>query len=237
MTITDLLSEYAEAHTTPEPPVLEILNRETHLSQVYPQMLSGHLQGALLRMFVQMIRPKRGLEIGTFTGYSAIAMGLGMTVSPASPHGIVSRPTPIPGERGDALLHTIEVNPELEEGIRHFIRAAGLDERIILHIGEALEIIPTLDEIWDLVFIDADKPNYLNYYNTILPKVRPGGFVIADNVLWRGKVTGDPVKMDKDTCGIIEFNEFVTHDDRVENLILPVRDGLMVIRKLDIGVA
>ena len=231
MTTTDLLSEYAEAHTTPEPLVLATLNRETHLSQVYPQMLSGHLQGALLRMFVQMIRPKRILEIGTFTGYSAIAMGLGMTASPVSSNGIASAPATIHGV-GGALLHTIDVNPELEEGIRHFIRKAGLEERIILHIGEALQIIPTLDEIWDLVFIDADKPNYLNYYNMVLPKMRTGGFVIADNVLWDGKVTGDPAKMDKDTRGIVEFNEFVYHDDRVENVILPVRDGLMVIRKI-----
>lgn len=142
-----------------------------------------------------------------------------------------SPPAPPPGGRGGALLHTIEVNLELEDGIRNFIKEAGLEKLIVLHIGSAVEIIPTLDEIWDLVFIDADKPNYLNYYNMVLPRVRPGGFVIADNVLWDGKVTGDPAKMDKDTRGIIEFNEFVHKDERVENLILPVRDGLMIIRK------
>jgi caffeoyl-CoA O-methyltransferase len=219
--ITDLLMDYSEAHTTAETAVLAKLNRETHLSQVYPQMLSGHLQGTLLRMIVQMLRPERILEIGTFTGYSAIAMGLGM----ASPPALLSE------ERRGPLLHSIEVNPELEDGIRRFIREAGLEERIVLHIGEALEIIPTLDEIWDLAFIDADKPNYLNYYNMVLPHVRSGGFVIADNVLWDGKVTGDPAKIDKDTAGIVEFNEFVHQDERVENLILPVRDGLMIIRK------
>jgi caffeoyl-CoA O-methyltransferase len=219
--ITEKLLEYSEAHTTPEPSILARLNRETHLSQVYPQMLSGHLQGALLRMFCQMIRPERVLEIGTFTGYSSLAMGMGMS----------SPPTPLPRERGDAMLHTIEVNQELEDGIRRFIREAGLEKQIILHIGEALEVIPTLNETWDLVFIDADKPNYLKYYDMVMPRVRPGGFIIADNVLWNGKVLGDPGKMDKDTRGIVEFNEFVHQDARVENMMLPVRDGLMIIRK------
>jgi predicted O-methyltransferase YrrM len=230
---TDALLQYSEDHTTPEPLILARLNRETHLSQVYPQMLSGHLQGTLLRMIVTMIGPERILEIGTFTGYSAITMGLGMPSTPAPlPVAMTSPPAPLPGERGGAMLHTIEVNPELEDGIRRFIREAGLEETIVLHIGNALEIIPALDEIWDLVFIDADKPNYLNYYNMVLPRVRPGGFIIADNVLWDGKVTGDPVKMDKDTRGIVEFNEFVQQDGRVENLMLPVRDGLMIVRKL-----
>jgi caffeoyl-CoA O-methyltransferase len=228
--ITDLLMVYSEAHTTAETAVLAKLNRETHLSQVYPQMLSGHLQGTLLRMIVQMLRPERILEIGTFTGYSAIAMGQGMN-APPDVSRMASPLTLLPVEWREPLLHTIEVNPELEDGIRRFIREAGLEERIVLHIGEALEIIPTLDEIWDLAFIDADKPNYLNYYNMVLPSVRSGGFVIADNVLWDGKVTGDPAKIDKDTTGIVEFNEFVHQDERVENLILPVRDGLMLIRK------
>ena len=219
--MSDLLLEYSEAHTTPEPQILARLNRETHLSQVYPQMLSGHLQGVLLRMFVRMIRPGRTLEIGAFTGYSAISMAMGMTGTPAgSPEGVA-----------DALLHTIEVNPEFEDGLRKFIHDAGLDDRIILHIGKALEIIPMLDEIWDLVFIDADKPNYLKYFNMVLPRVRSGGFIIADNVLWDGKVIQPRDKMDRDTRGIVEFNEFIHNDSRVENVILPVRDGLMIIRK------
>lgn len=223
--VTDkLLLAYSEAHTTPEPAILASLSRETHLTQVYPQMLSGHLQGTFLRMLVQLTRPERVLEIGSFTGYSAVAMGLGM-LSQTPPL------TPPPGGRGRVLLHTIEVNPELEEGIRRFISAAGLEEHVILHIGEALQIIPLLDEVWDLVFIDADKPNYLNYYNLVLPRVRPGGLIIADNVLWDGKVTGEIEKMDKDTLGILEFNDFVHRDERVENIILPIRDGLMVIRK------
>ncbi len=241
--ITDKMLLYAESNTTKELPVLAKLNRETHLSQVYPQMLSGHLQGTLLRMFVQMIRPARILEIGTFTGYSAIAMGLGMTSPPAPlptdmtsppaplPTDKPSPPAPLPGERGGALLHTIEVNPELEDGIRKFIAEAGLGDQIVVHIGEALEIIPTLDEEWDLVFIDADKPNYLNYFNMVLPRLRTGGFIIADNVLWGGKVLDDSGKMDKDTRGIVEFNNFIREDERVEKIMLPVRDGLMILRK------
>ncbi len=220
--MTDLLFEYSEAHTTPESTVMAKLNRETHLSQVYPQMLSGHIQGTFLRMMIQMLQPERVLEIGTFTGYSAIAMGLGLPSSPVS----------IPGKEREPILHTIEVNPELENGIRKYIHEAGLEERIVLHTGKALEIIPDLDETWDLVFIDADKPNYLQYYKMVLPRLRQGGFIIADNVLWDGKVTGEPAKMDKDTRGITEFNDFVHNDKRVENLMLPVRDGLMIIRKL-----
>jgi caffeoyl-CoA O-methyltransferase len=252
---TDLLLEYSESHTTPEIPLMARLNRETHLTQVNPQMLSGHLQGALLRMITQMIRPERVLEIGTFTGYSAIAMAMGMSPY-ADPADSTMTPYPDPADSGitrplspidsgkspllapvqsgigvRAVLHTIEVNPELEDGIRRFIREAGLEEQILLHMGNALDIISTLEEVWDLVFLDADKPNYLNYYEMVFPRLRPGGFIIADNVLWGGKVLGDPEKMDKDTRGIIAFNEFVHRDERVENVLLPIRDGLMIIRK------
>ena len=216
--ITEKLYKYAEAYSTPETEVLSRLNRETHLSQVYPQMLSGHLQGTFLRMISHMIRPACVLEIGTFTGYSAINLAMGLKIA-------IER-------AGSGVLHTIEVNPEQEKGIRSFFRDAGLEDQIILHIGNAMEIIPKLDESWDLVFIDADKPNYLNYYRLVFPQVREGGFIVADNVLWDGKVLGDPGKMDKDTRGICEFNEFVRHDDRVENMVLPLRDGLMIIRKL-----
>jgi predicted O-methyltransferase YrrM len=265
--MTEELFDYVQNHTSPEPLPLSRLTRETHLTQVYPQMLSGHIQGTLLRMICQMIKPDRVLEIGTFTGYSAIAMGLGMnsqestsppapgsestsppapgsenTSPPAPGSESTSPPAPLLEERGEGahiidcqnnggVLHTIEVNPEFEDGIRRHIREAGLEDRIVLHIGEAMTVIPTLGEVWDLVFIDADKPNYLNYYNLILPQVRCGGFIIADNVLWDGKVVGDPATMDKDTRGIVAFNEFVHQDNRVENLLLPVRDGLMIMRK------
>lgn len=211
--------EYAESFSTDEYEVLARLSRETHLTQVYPQMLSGHLQGMLLQMFVHMLRPRRILEIGTFTGYSAIAMALaGKSGSVCPDDGFI--------------LHTVEVNPELETSIRRYFAEAGLEKVIKLHIGNAMEVIPEIPETWDLVFIDADKPNYLNYYSLVLPLVRPGGFILADNVLWDGKVLGDPEKMDKDTRGIVEFNEFVKRDSRVENLLLPVRDGVMVIRKI-----
>jgi len=202
--------EYAREHTTPEPSILAKLNRETQLSQVYPRMLSGHLQGTLLRMISHMLKPLRVLEIGTFTGYSAICLASGLQES--------------------GILHTIEVNPEQEDIIRRFIAEAGFKEKIILHIGEALKVIPELDEKWDLIFIDADKNNYLKYYKMVFEKVRIGGFILADNAFWGGKVL-DENTTDKETLGILEFNEFIQKDERVENILCPIRDGLMIIRK------
>ena len=198
---------YAESHTTPESHLLAKLNRETHLSQIYPRMLAGHVQGTFLRMVSQMIRPVRVLEIGTFTGYSAICFA-----------------------EGAEKVHTIEVDPELEELIRRYLMEAGVDKRVDLHIGDASEIIPTIDEQWDLVYIDADKPNYLNYYHLVFDRVRPGGFILADNTLWGGKVLETKSK-NKDVIGIREFNDFVQQDERVENLLLPLRDGIMMARK------
>ncbi len=208
------LQAYAERHTTPESGILAQLNRETHLSQVHPQMLSGHLQGTLLRMISRMICPQRILEIGTFTGYSAINLAMGLDDDP-------------PG-----FLHTIEVNQEQEEMIRHYIMESGMEKKIILHIGNALDIIPVLDETWDLIYLDADKPNYLNYYNMVFDRLRTGGFLLADNALWDGKVLKERKRLDKETLGIVEFNEFVQNDPKVENMILPFRDGIMMIRKL-----
>jgi len=208
--INNEITEYAEAHTSVELSLLAKLSRETHLTQIYPRMLAGNLQGTFLRMISTMLRPKRILEIGTFTGYSTINLAMGM---------------------GVGKLHTIEGNPELEEIIRRYIREAGLEERIILHNGDALQIIPTLNETWDLIYIDADKPNYLNYYRMLFDHLRPGGFFIADNALWGGKVLHPKKKLDKDTLGIVEFNEFVQQDGRVENVLLPVRDGIMLIQK------
>ncbi len=202
--------EYTREHTTPEPTILAKLNRETQLSQVYPRMLSGHLQGTLLRMICHMLKPLRILEIGTFTGYSAICLASGLHES--------------------GILHTIEVNPEQEDIIRRFIAEAGFKEKIILHIGEALKVIPALDEKWDLIFIDADKNNYLKYYKMVFEKVRIGGFILADNAFWGGKVL-DQNTRDKETLGIMEFNEFIQKDERVENILCPIRDGLMIIRK------
>ena len=206
------LERYADDHTTPELPLLVKLNRETHLTQMYPRMLAGHLQGAFLRMISQMIQPERILEIGTFTGYSTICLAEGLK-----------------GDRG--IIHTIEVDPELEEMIRKYLGEAGIVDKVNLHVGNAMDIIPSLNETWDLVYIDADKPNYLNYYIMVIDKVRKGGIILADNTLWGGKVL-ETNPRSKDTLGIIEFNKFVQNDDRVENLLLPVRDGIMVIRKL-----
>jgi len=212
MQTTDInLEKYAEDFTTDESPLLQKLYRETNLKILYPQMLSGKLQGSLLRMISKMIAPKKILEIGTFTGYSAICLAEG------------------PADRG--VLDTIEVNPELEEMIMRYFTEARITDKVKLHIGNALEIIPKLNGPFDLAFIDADKENYLNYYKLIFDKVKKGGFILADNVLWGGKVLKKTPSSDTDTNGIKEFNEFVRNDDRVSNLLLPIRDGLMVMMK------
>jgi caffeoyl-CoA O-methyltransferase len=208
----DQLIEYAQQYSSKESDLLSRINRETHLNQTHPQMLSGHHQGLLLQMISRMIRPERILEIGSFTGYSAICLAAGLPTS--------------------GMLHTIEANPELEPVIRKYLEEASLANTVILHIGDAAEIIPTLGETWDLVFIDADKPNYRKYYGLVLPLVRSGGIILADNALWSGKVLDPPSKQDSETRGICEFNEFVQSDRKVENLLLPFRDGLMIIRKL-----
>lgn len=205
------IAHYAEEHTRYEGDVLADLEKETYLKVLMPRMCSGHLQGQILRMFAAMIRPKRVLEIGTYTGYSAIAMAQAMPE--------------------DGLLYTIDINEELKPLVQTFIKRAGLDSKIQLHFGDAMQIVPTLHESWDLVFIDADKENYLNYYQMVLPKLSAGGFIIADNVLWSGKVC-DPEINDPETLAIKEFNDFVHADSRVENVLLPVRDGLMILRKI-----
>jgi len=203
------LEKYIEDHCTDEDTVSAGLNRFTHLHVLMPQMLSGKVQGQVLSMFSHMIRPKRILEIGTFTGYAAIALAKGLSE--------------------DGLLFTIEVNPEQESTIRKHIKEAELEEKIKLLIGKAAEIIPTLQEQFDLVFIDADKLNYALYYDLIFDKVRPGGFIIADNVLWSGKVLEE--KKDKDTLAMDAFNKKIQEDSRVDNVIASIRDGLLLIRK------
>jgi len=205
------IEEYAESFTTPESPALAALNRETNLKRGDAIMLSGHLQGATLQMLSQMIRPARVLEIGTFTGYSAICLARGLR------------------ERG--VLHTIEIDEELEDMAATYIEAAGLREQIVQHIGGAAEIIPVLNEAFDLVFIDADKLNYERYYDLVFDKVSPGGFIIADNVLYDGEVVKPAEEQSKNARAIIGFNQKVKADVRVEHLLLPVRDGLMIVRK------
>lgn len=205
------IEAYLETHTTPEIEVLKELNRQTHLRTFYPRMLSGHIQGKFLEMVCHMIQPKRVLEIGTFSGYSAIAMAKGL--------------------QDEALIYTIEVNEEMEPFILEFITKSGMENMIRLKMGNALEIIPTLDEVFDLVFIDADKEQYVEYYNLAKGKLRSGGFIIADNVIWSGKVLDKSPKTDKETQGIVAFNEFVKKDLEVEQVMLSIRDGLLLIRK------
>lgn len=206
------LEQFVAAHTRPETDVLKELNRETYAKILMPRMLSGHVQGQVLRMLSLMIKPKYILEIGTFTGYSGICLSEGL-------------------QEGGKLF-TIDINAELEDMVRSYFAKAGVENKIDYRIGNALDIIPTLDVELDLVFIDADKVNYSNYYDLVFDKVRKGGYIIADNVLWSGKVTMPQDKMDKDTKAIVEYSAKVHADSRVENVLFPVRDGLLVARKI-----
>ena len=207
------LNLYCEAHTTAQPAILHQLERETHLKTLAPQMLSGHLQGQFLAMLSKICRPRAILEIGAFTGYSAICLAQGL-------------------EEG-GVLHTIEANPELEYLIRKYIALAGLEGSIHLHIGDAPEIIPGLKGPFDLVFIDANKQEYALYYDLVIDKVQSGGLIIADNVLWSGKVLSSAERERDQDAGLIhQFNEKVQMDERVENVMLTLRDGLLIARKL-----
>ncbi len=205
------IENYVEQHTAPENEILHELNRETHLKVLIPRMLSGHLQGRIISTFSHMIKPKRVLEIGTYTGYSAMCWAEGLV------------------EGGKVI--TIDKNQELEKMVRGYFERSKLNGQIDFLVGNALEIIPTLNEKWDIVFIDADKENYINYYNMVFDSVVPGGFIMADNVLWSGRVLLDENKMDKDTKVINEYNNMVMKDSRVEPVLFPVRDGIMVCRK------
>jgi caffeoyl-CoA O-methyltransferase len=208
---SQLIEAYAGSHTSAEPEILSRLSRATHLRTHMPQMLSGHLQGTLLRMICQMLSPSMVLEIGTFTGYSAICLASGLP--------------------GDGVLHTLEINPEMKEFALQYFIEAGLESKIVMHIGHALEILPGLPGPFDLVFIDADKDNYIAYFDMALEKTRSGGWIIADNTLWYGRVLQTIAPNDKETAGIVAFNDYVQAHPGVENLLLPVRDGLMIMRK------
>jgi caffeoyl-CoA O-methyltransferase len=205
------LAAYVEEHTSPETDLLKRLNRETNAKVMMPRMISGHLQGRVLSMFSHMIRPLSILEIGTYTGYSAICLAEGL-----QPEG---------------KLYTIDINEELEAMVRKYFAEAGVEAKIEYIIGNALEVIPTLNTAFDLVFIDADKANNAAYYDMVFDRVNPGGYIIIDNVLWSGKVLNQ-TKVDKDTANMIGFNRKVHEDPRVENVLLPIRDGLLVARKL-----
>lgn len=209
--IDQQLDDYVCAHTSPEDALLAKLNRDTHVKILQPRMLSGHFQGRVLSMLSHMIRPERILEIGTYTGYSALCLAEGLT------------------ENG--RLITIDVNAQLEDFVRGYFEQSPLGAKIDFRIANAMELIPQLDEQFDIVFIDADKLNYINYYHLVFDKVKPGGYILADNVLWSGKVTGDYDKLDKDTRLLMDFNKLIHEDERVENVLLPIRDGIMIARK------
>lgn len=202
---------YSENHSQDESELLKKLNRETFLKVPQPRMLSGHLQGRFLSLISKLITPNRILEIGTYTGYSALCLAEGLA------------------ENGK--LMTIDPNEETNFFAKKFFAESNCSDKLELLQGQALTIIPQLNDVFDLVFIDADKKNYQNYYDAVITKVRSGGLIIADNVLWSGKVVEEVGKMDADTKLIHSFNEFVSKDERVESLLLPVRDGLMILRK------
>ncbi len=203
------IETYSENHSSPPSDILNDIERATHLRCIYPRMLSGKLQGRLLSMISKMIRPEKILEIGTFTGYSAICLSEGLT------------------EGGK--ITTIEVNEELMDQNAEYFNKANLQDVIEVIYGDAMEIIPGLADDFDLVFIDADKFNYSGYFDMVINKVKLGGFIIADNVLWSGKVIqANPSKTDKDTLAIMEFNKKIQEDDRVENVLMPVRDGMTI---------
>lgn len=206
------IEEYILNHSDSEDPILAELNRETNLKILRPRMLSGHLQGKILEMISKMICPDRILEIGTYTGYSAICLAKGL--------------------KENGILHTIEINDELNEIITKYVEKSNLQNCIQTHFGDALELIPSLNEKFDLVFIDGDKREYLDYYNLAFKYTKQGGFLLVDNVLWSGKVIELDTPDDEYTKGIFDFNEFLKNDTRVEKVILPLRDGLTLIRKI-----
>lgn len=203
------LEDYIDSFAQEEPAILKSLNRETHAKVMMPRMLSGHVQGRLLALISKMMCPKNILEIGTYTGYSAICLAEGLP--------------------DDGKLVTIDINEELEDMVRGYFDKAGISDKVDYRLGNALDIIPQLDMTFDLVFIDADKINYANYFDQVIDKVNPGGCIMADNVLWSGKVLAD--NKDKDTEALHQYNLKIKNDERVEHLLLPIRDGIMIARK------
>lgn len=205
------IEKYASDHTSAELPVLAKLSRATHLRTHQPQMLSGHLQGTFLQMISQMIKPFAILEIGTFTGYSAICLAQGLQAA--------------------GSLTTIDCNPEMEDFAKPYFLEAGLSDKINMIVGDASEIISNLPGPFDLVFIDADKENYVSYFKMVFSKVAPGGYILADNTLWYGRVIVPGAESDRETAGIIRFNKYVQQHSGIEHVLLPVRDGIMMVRK------
>ena len=204
------IQRYAETHTTPANQLLNTIERETYIQVLRPRMLSGHLQGRILSMLAKMISPRYILEIGTYTGYSALCLCEGLA--------------------DNGTLVTIDINHELEDRVRNYFEQSVYKDQIDFRIADALEEIDKLNDGIDMVFLDADKSNYQQYYEIILPKMRRGGYMLADNVLWSGKVVHKLDPKDTDTASLLEFNQMVQSDPRVENVLMPVRDGLMIIR-------
>lgn len=211
MTESEKLDQYILSHIDGEGEYLRALYRDTHLKLLYPRMASGHLQGRLLKMFVQMISPRYVLEIGTYSGYSALCLAEGL---------------PTGGE-----LYTIEVNDEQEDFTRPWFEGSPYADRIHFLIGDALRIVPDLGITFDMAFVDGDKRHYVEFYEMVLQHLRPGGYILADNTLWDGHVVASPLPGDAQTRGIMAFNDYVAQDSRVEKVILPLRDGLTIIRK------
>ena len=207
----DSLEKYICGHIDAAEPALAQLDRDTHVYHLRPRMVSGHLQGRILKMICRMVQPRRVLELGTFTGYSALCFAEGM---------------PEDGE-----VHTLEIDDEVEDFAKEHFDLSPYGHKIKMIIGDALESIAKLTDSYDLVFIDANKRDYLRYYEAVLPLVRPGGFILADNTLWDGKVVTEPDSNDPQTVGIMAFNDFVASDTRVEKVILPLRDGLTILWK------
>ncbi len=210
--MSDLLEQYILNHIDEESDYLKHLNRDVHVNLLRPRMLSGHLQGRFLKMICRMTNPKNILELGTYAGYSALCMAESL------------------GE--EAQIHTIEIEDELEDFIRKHLDLNPHGKKVKLHIGNAFEIVPTLNTEFDLVFIDADKRDYCEYFDLIFDKVRKGGLIVADNTLWDSKVLEEPVANDAQTIGILKFNEKIAKDNRIEKIILPLRDGITLIYKL-----
>ena len=209
--LPEKIDHYVELHSEDEPLLLQELNRETHLKIMQPRMLSGHYQGRVLSFISKLVHPKNILEIGTYTGYSALCMAEGLQKN---------------GE-----LHTIDINEELHDFQRSYFDRSPYKNQIVQHLGNALEIIPTLDKPFDLVFIDADKENYSNYFHVIIDRLPSGAVILSDNVLWSGKVVEPLKENDKSTKAILEYNKLLKEDTRVETVLLPIRDGLTISRK------
>jgi len=209
--LPEAIDDYVVNHSEDEPELLQQLSRETHQKILQPRMLTGHYQGRVLSMISKLVNPKNILEIGTYTGYSALCLAEGM--------------------QNDGELHTIDINEELFDFQRKYFDKSRYGKQIHQHLGNALDIVPKLNMHFDLVFIDADKTNYANYFNIIIEKLNPGGIILSDNVLWSGKVIEDVKPDDLDTKALIEYNSLLKDDSRIETVLLPIRDGLTISRK------